>query len=112
MAVSAGAGSITSSGEALEGRRWEIIGQDYVLRAKAGEVWVIETVFQPGQLIPAHVHAVTEEVLVVLGGSLRVRLGSAWHAAGPGDARRPKRCASPSPSRTETTPVKIAAATV
>jgi quercetin dioxygenase-like cupin family protein len=49
-----------------------------------GSLLVLESVIAPGEGPPLHVHAAMDEVIYVLEGQLRVRLGPALHQASAG----------------------------
>lgn len=82
------AGGITAQGTGMDGVVWNILGQVYYPKASGASAFAFETNSAPGQYVPVHVHPTQDEFILVLDGSIDVKLDGVWSKAGPGDLVR------------------------
>ena len=79
---------ITRAGSGYGGRTLDILGQTYHPKSLAASSFSFETHTRPGQFVPVHVHPTQEEFILVLEGTLDLKLDGAWSQAAPGDLVR------------------------
>ena len=79
---------VTREGEGYDGVKWEILGQTYYPKACCETSFAFETHSEPGQCVPVHVHPTQDEFILVLEGTLDLKLDGAWTKANVGDLVR------------------------
>lgn len=82
MAVSNG---ITRRGAGVDGKQWNILGQEYFPKAVGDATFAFETNSLPGQFVPVHIHPTQDEFILLQEGELDVKLDGVWHKAKAGD---------------------------
>ena len=82
---------ITRDSQGYQGKSWNILGQTYYPKASCDSSFAFETNSAPGQFVPVHVHPTQDEFILVLEGTLDLKLDGVWTKANAGDiARMPK----------------------
>jgi oxalate decarboxylase/phosphoglucose isomerase-like protein (cupin superfamily) len=79
---------ITRRGDGYGGTSWNILGQIYFPKASCEATFAFETNSDPGQFVPVHVHPTQDEFILVLDGTLDLKLDGVWHQAKAGDLVR------------------------
>ncbi len=79
---------ITRAGTAYEGQVLDILGQVYHPKSVTASSFSFETHTEPGQFVPVHIHPTQDEFILVLEGTLDLKLDGAWTKAEPGDLVR------------------------
>lgn len=78
--------AVIGASEAVDGIRWNILGQVYVPKHVDEASFSWHATFPPGTFVPPHVHPTQDEFVYLLGGELEAELdGAAPRAAHPGD---------------------------
>lgn len=79
---------VTRHREGYQGVQWTILGQTYFPKASCESTFAFETNSEPGQFVPVHVHPTQDEFILVLEGTLDLKLDGAWTQARAGDLVR------------------------
>lgn len=79
---------VTREGEGYGGVAWNILGQVYYPKASCETTFAFETNSEPGQFVPVHVHPTQDEFILVLEGTLDLKLDGRWTQARAGDLVR------------------------
>lgn len=79
---------VTAQGEGYRGVMWNILGQVYYPKASCETTFAFETNSEPGQFVPVHVHPTQDEFILVLDGTLDLKLDGRWTQAHAGDLVR------------------------
>ncbi|MBO0744270.1 MAG: cupin domain-containing protein [Candidatus Dormibacteraeota bacterium] len=78
--------AVTGATEAVDGIRWNILGQIYVPKHVDEVSFTWHATFPPGTFVPPHFHPTQDEFVYMLGGELEAELdGAAPEAARAGD---------------------------
>ena len=78
--------AVMGATEAVDGIRWNILGQIYVPKHVDETSFSWHATFPPGTFVPPHVHPTQDEFVYLLGGELEAELdGGAPQAAHAGD---------------------------
>ena len=56
---------ITRAGSGYAEKSWNILGQVYFPKAVCGSTFAFETMWEPGQFVPVHVHPMQDEFILV-----------------------------------------------
>jgi quercetin dioxygenase-like cupin family protein len=81
-------GGITKHREGYGGVKWNILGQTYFPKASCEASFAFETNSDPGQFVPVHIHPTQDEFILVLEGTLDLKLDGKWTKAHAGDLVR------------------------
>jgi quercetin dioxygenase-like cupin family protein len=79
---------ITRASEGYQGTSWNILGQTYFPKATCDSTFAFETNSEPGQFVPVHIHPDQDEFILVLDGTLDLKLDGVWTQATAGDLVR------------------------
>ncbi len=78
--------AVRGSSDAVDGLRWNILGQVYVPKHVDDETFTWHATMPPGTFVPPHVHPTQDEFVYLLGGELEAELdGAPAQAAHVGD---------------------------
>jgi quercetin dioxygenase-like cupin family protein len=72
---------VLGSTEAVDGLRWNILGQIYVPKHVDDQTFAWHATFPPGTFVPPHVHPTQDEFVYLLDGELEAELDGAPPAA-------------------------------
>lgn len=79
---------ITPNGAGFAGKSWNILGQLYFPKSVCDSSFAFETNSEPGQFVPVHIHPTQEEFILMLEGTLDLKLDGQWVKAHAGDLVR------------------------
>jgi quercetin dioxygenase-like cupin family protein len=79
---------ITAAQDALEGLRWDILGQTYIPKQLSDQSFSWHATLPPGTFVPPHTHPTQDEYLYILDGTLDFWLNGETQAGMPGDVVR------------------------
>ena len=79
---------ITAAGEAVGGKRWNVVGHTYTATVLSENVFIWHAHIPDDTFVPPHIHPTQDEWICMLSGNLDVEFGDQVHSAGPGDTVR------------------------
>jgi quercetin dioxygenase-like cupin family protein len=79
---------ITLGGAGFADEKLNILGQVYFPKASTDSTYAFETNSDTGQFVPVHIHPNQDEFILVLDGTLDLKLDGVWTKAHAGDLAR------------------------